>query len=315
MTPASDSILLRLSGLTHRYGDRLALDQVSLEVRQGEIFGFIGPNGGGKTTLFRLLTTLRPPQVGSITLGGVSYADDLTGIRARIGCVFQHPALDKKLKVVENLRHQGRLYGLGGRALETRIAELLERFGLADRAGSMVQDLSGGLQRRVEIAKALLHRPQVLLMDEPSTGLDPGIRMELWDYYERLRREDGVTLLMTSHLLEEAERCDRIAILDQGRIIAQGAPAALRASLGGRILRLESGDAEALATRVRGLTPHPVEVRGRVVTLRLPEGAADEAARLVRELEGASESLHLARPTLADVYQAKVGRVWNGDNS
>jgi ABC-2 type transport system ATP-binding protein len=315
MTPSADSTLIRLSGLTHHYGERRALDQVSLEVGQGEIFGFLGPNGGGKTTLFRLLTTLRPPQAGSITLGGVSYVGDLAAVRARIGCVFQHPALDKKLKVAENLRHQGRLYGLCGRALEARIGELLERFGLADRAGSMVQDLSGGLQRRVEIAKALLHRPEVLLMDEPSTGLDPGIRTELWDYYERLRREDGITLMMTSHLLEEAERCDRIAILDQGRIIVQGAPAALRAALGGRILRLESGDAEALAGRVRGLTPHPVEVRGRGVAVLLPEDAGGEAARLVRELEGAVESVHLARPTLADVYQAKVGRVWNGGQS
>jgi len=315
MTSPSDSVLLRLSGLTHRYGDRLALDNVSLEVRRGEIFGFLGPNGGGKTTLFRLLTTLRAPQAGTIELGGVPYTGDLVAVRARIGCVFQHPALDKKLKVAENLRHQGRLYGLSGAALEARLEELLARFGLADRAGSLVQDLSGGLHRRVEIAKALLHRPDVLFMDEPSTGLDPGIRMELWDYYERLRREDGITLLMTSHLLEEAERCDRIAILDQGRIIAEGAPSALRTALGGRILRLESGDAEALATRVRGLTPHPVELRGRALTVRLPEGASDEAARLVRELEGASESLHLARPTLADVYQAKVGRVWNGENS
>lgn len=307
--------LLRARGLSHRYGERVALDGVDLEVGRGEIYGFLGPNGGGKTTLFRLLTTLRAPQAGTIELDGRPYGEDLAGVRRRMGCVFQHPALDKKLKVAENLRHQGHLYGMWGRQLEERIGELLERFGLKERAGSLVQDLSGGLQRRVEIAKALLHRPQILLMDEPSTGLDPGIRMELWEYYERLRREDGITLLMTTHLLEEGERCDRVAILDGGRKIVEGAPAALREALGGRLLRLHVDDPEGVAVRVRGLTPHPVEVAGREVVVRLPQGASDDAAALIGSLNGAIRALHLERPTLGDVYQAKVGRVWEGGRS
>jgi ABC-2 type transport system ATP-binding protein len=303
--------LYQLTGLTYRYGERLALSDFSLEIAAGEIFGFLGPNGGGKTTLFKLLTTLRSLQEGEIVLDGASYRGPLREIRSRIGCVFQSPALDKKLQVVENLRHQGHLYGLQGTDLAARIDALLERFGLSDRRTSLVQDLSGGLQRRVEIAKALLHRPRILLMDEPSTGLDPGIRLELWEFYEQLRRKDGITLLMTTHLLEEAERCDRIALLDQGRIIAEGAPQALRASMGGRILRLTaSGDVEALATQARGWTKHAVEIQGHEVLIRLPEGAEADAAALIREAGAGVESVNLARPTLADVYQAKVGRTW-----
>ncbi|MDX6766520.1 MAG: ATP-binding cassette domain-containing protein [Candidatus Methylacidiphilales bacterium] len=304
--------LLHIQNLTYRYGERVALREFSLGVNAGEIFGFLGPNGGGKTTLFKLLTTLRAPQEGEIHLGDDSYRGPLDAIRARIGCVFQHPALDKKLKVAENLRHQGHLYGLGGGELESRIDALLARFGLTERKQSFVQDLSGGLQRRVEIAKALLHRPQILLMDEPSTGLDPGIRMELWEYYEQMRREDGLTLLMTTHLLEEAERCDRIVLLDEGRIIAEGAPQALRESLSGRILRLSGGNLQELAVRVKSLTTHTVEVQAREVVVRLPTGAEDEAARIIREIGAAAESVNLARPTLADVYQAKVGRTWAG---
>lgn len=301
----------QLSGLTYRYGERVALQDFNLAVGSGEIFGFLGPNGGGKTTLFKLLTTLRPLQDGDIVLDGASYRGRLDEIRARIGCVFQYPALDKKLKVGENLRHQGHLYGLRGADLDKRIDFLLERFGLVDRKGSTVEALSGGLQRRVEIAKALLHRPQILLMDEPSTGLDPGIRMELWEYYEQLRREDGITILMTTHLLEEAERCDRIVLLDQGKIIAQGAPQALRETLGGRILRLTgTAEVDALAAQVKAVTSHPVEIQGREVLVHLPDGAEEEAARIIREIGGRAESVNLARPTLADVYQAKVGRNW-----
>lgn len=302
--------LLEMKNLTYRYGERVALQDFQLEILAGEIFGFLGPNGGGKTTLFKLLTTLRPLQDGEILLDGASYRGPLVAIRSRIGCVFQYPALDKKLTVGENLMHQGHLYGLAGGELAGRIDQLLGRFGLSDRKKSYVQELSGGLQRRVEIAKALLHRPQILLMDEPSTGLDPGIRMELWEYYEQMRREDGLTILMTTHLLEEAERCDRIVLLDQGRMIANGEPQALRESLGGRILRLASSDVEGLAAKIRGLTTQPVEIQGREVLVRLVAGADEEAARLIREAGSAADAVNLARPTLGDVYQAKVGRNW-----
>jgi ABC-2 type transport system ATP-binding protein len=302
--------LLQMKDLAYHYGERAGLREFSLEIQAGEIFGFLGPNGGGKTTLFKLLTTLRPLQKGEIHLDGASYRGPLEAIRSQIGCVFQYPALDKKLTVAENLRHQGHLYGLNGPDLVQRMDALLARFGLGDRKKSLVQELSGGLQRRVEIAKALLHRPKVLLMDEPSTGLDPGIRMELWEYYEQMRKDDGLTLLMTTHFLEEAERCDRVVLLDQGQIIAQGPPQSLREALGGRILRLSSPDAEALAATVRSLTKEPVEIQGREILVRLADGAEEEAARIIREVGRGADSINLARPTLGDVYQAKVGRSW-----
>src|SRR6185503_11397498 len=219
--PATAAPALTTNELTHRYGERVALDRVSIGVAAGEIFGLLGPNGGGKTTLFRILSTLVRPTSGSATILGLDLLRDTGALRSRLGVVFQAPSLDKKLKVRENLAHQGHLYGLAGAALRRRIDHLLLEFNLRDRAGDLVETLSGGLQRRVEIAKSLLHRPELLLLDEPSTGLDPGARIDLWQTLYRLRDQQGVTALLTTHLMEEAERCDRVAIIDLGRIVAE----------------------------------------------------------------------------------------------
>ncbi len=237
---------LATSELTHRYGERVALDHVSLQVAPREIFGLLGPNGGGKTTLFRILSTLVRPTSGSATILGLDLLRDTGSLRSRIGVVFQAPSLDKKLKVRENLTHQGHLYGLSGTALRERIDHLLLEFHLRDRTGDLVETLSGGLQRRVEIAKSLLHRPELLLLDEPSTGLDPGARIDLWQTLYRLRDQQGVTVLLTTHLMEEAERCDRVAIIDQGKIVASGTPEKLRAEIGGDVISARSQDATLL---------------------------------------------------------------------
>src|SRR5882724_1123835 len=180
-----DVALLAVETLTHRYGERVALNKVSFEVARGEIFGLLGPNGGGKTTLFRILSTLIKPREGSVRMFGTDIGSNQGEIRRRIGVVFQSPGLDRKLTVLENLRHQGHLYNLRGPELQSRIDELLSRFGMADRKSDLVETLSGGQRRRVELAKGLLHKPQVLLLDEPSTGLDPRVRRELSDYLER----------------------------------------------------------------------------------------------------------------------------------
>ncbi|HUR38220.1 MAG TPA: ABC transporter ATP-binding protein, partial [Planctomycetota bacterium] len=237
---------VEIDGLTHRYGERLALDGVSFSVRKGEVFGLLGPNGGGKTTLFKILSTALRPTSGSARIEGVDVRDD--AVRRRIGVVFQAPGLDQKLTVAENLLHQGHLYGLRGAALRRRIDEELGRFKLSDRARDRVEKLSGGLQRRVELAKALLHQPEILLLDEPSTGLDPGARRDLWD---ALRSLKGVTVLLTTHLLEEAERCDRLAILHKGKLVALGAPLDLRGEIGGDVVTIRAKDAEALAAAIR----------------------------------------------------------------
>ncbi|MFM8285753.1 MAG: ATP-binding cassette domain-containing protein, partial [Planctomycetaceae bacterium] len=231
---------IEIDQVSFRYGAKLALDQLSLAVPQGSLFGLLGPNGGGKTTLFRLLTTLAPVQSGRIKVGGLDLATAPDRVRRAIGVTFQAPSLDRRLTVHENLACHGRLYGLSGAPLHQRIDQLLGQLGLGDRRRDRVDSLSGGLARRVEIAKGLLHAPQLLLLDEPSSGLDPGARIDLWRYLRTLQSDAGVTVLLTTHLMEEAEKCAELALLDRGRVVARGSPAALRAELGGDCLTLRS---------------------------------------------------------------------------
>jgi ABC-2 type transport system ATP-binding protein len=206
---------VQVENVVFRYGARTALAGVTFEVGRGEIFGLLGPNGGGKTTLFRILSTLLEPAEGRALIFGHDVAKEPLEARRRIGVVFQNQSLDRRLSVEENLVCQGRLYGLKGAELKSRIEDAMLRTGVADRRADSVESLSGGLRRRVELAKCLLHRPQLLLLDEPSTGVDPAVRLDFWNYLRRLREEQGVTVLLTTHLLEEADKCDRLAILDQ----------------------------------------------------------------------------------------------------
>jgi ABC-2 type transport system ATP-binding protein len=298
---------LTTNRLTHRYGDRVALDQVSLRVNAREIFGLLGPNGGGKTTLFRILSTLVRPTTGSASILGLDLARDTGAIRRRLGVVFQAPSLDKKLTVRENLAHQGHLYGLSGKSLGERIDHLLLEFDLHDRRRDLVETLSGGLQRRVEIAKCLLHRPEILLLDEPSTGLDPGARIDLWQTLYRLRDQEGVTVLLTTHLMEEAERCDRVAIIDRGKIVAEGAPEELRSRIGGEVISARTQDATSLGERIVSSLGVEVSVLNDEVRIEQPDGASF-IAKLVATFPGEIDSVTLAKPTLEDVFIAKTGR-------
>ena len=294
-----------VEGLTHRYGERAALDGVAFSVRAGEVFGLVGPNGGGKTTLFKILSTALVPTSGTARVAGIDVRDG--AVRRKIGVVFQSPSLDGKLTVAENLLHHGHLYGLSGTELRRRIGEELARFGLADRAGDRVEKLSGGLQRRVELAKSLLHRPEVLLLDEPSTGLDPGARRDLWD---ALRGLKGVTVLLTTHLLEEAERCDRLAILHKGRVVALGEPLTLRAEIGGDVVTVRTREAEKLAAGIREkLGESPQVVDG---TVRLARDRGHEfVGRLVEAFPGMIESVTVAKPSLEDVFMSKTRELWS----
>jgi ABC-2 type transport system ATP-binding protein len=293
--------------LVHRYGERVALNQVSLRVAAGEIFGLLGPNGGGKTTLFRILSTLVRPTSGSARIFGLDLIRDRGVLRRRIGVVFQAPSLDKKLKVRENLAHQGHLYGLAGSGLRDRIDHLLVEFNLRDRADDLVETLSGGLQRRVEIAKSLLHRPELLLLDEPSTGLDPGARIDLWQTLYRLRDQQDVTVLLTTHLMEEAERCDRVAIIDRGTIVAKGEPQQLRAEIGGDVISARSEDATSLGERISKRFGVEVSVLNDEVRIEQREGASF-ITKLVETFPGEIDSVTLAKPTLEDVFIARTGR-------
>lgn len=299
-------MIIRVQNLTHRYDKRTALDAVSFEVPAGAIFGLLGPNGGGKSTLFRILATMMTPTSGQVTIAGLDVVRRPDEVRRRIGVVFQSQSLDRKLTVLENLIAQGHLYGLAGSRLRTRIDEVLGRLGLGDRAGDLVERLSGGLRRRVEIAKALLHEPSILLMDEPSTGLDPGARRELADYVASLRERHGMTVFLTTHLLDEAERCDRLLLLHQGRRVAEGTPAELKSRVGGDVVVLEVANLEAMRHRIsERFGVQPVAANG---MLRVEIGNGHRfVTEVVEAFPGAVQSIALHKPTLEDVFLDETG--------
>ena len=300
--------MIEVRNLTHRYGDRVALSNVGFEVKRGEIFGLLGPNGGGKSTLFRVLATMMAPTEGSAAIAGHDVVREPAAVRRKVGVVFQTQSLDKALTVEENLRAQGHLHGLSGATLGERMEGAMARLGLDDRRKDLVETLSGGLRRRVEIAKALLHRPQVLLMDEASTGLDPAARRDLSRHVEELRAQDGVTILLTTHILEEAARCDRLILLHQGRIVAAGSPGGLCARIGGDVVVLQSADydAQPLAAQIAqrfGVGAVAIDGQVRVEI----ENGHRFIADVVEAFPGAIESVGLHKPSLEDVFMKETG--------
>lgn len=303
---------IEVRDLVKKFGDRRALDGISLEVRRGEIFCLLGPNGGGKSTLFRILATLSLPDSGTALIGGNNTVSEAAEVRARLGVVFQSPSLDGKLTIRENLRCGGALYGLAGAQLESLIDEAVKALDLSERLNDIVETLSGGLQRRAEIAKCLLIRPEVLLLDEPSTGLDPGARLDLWAALENLRSQHGVTALCTTHLMEEAARADRVGIVSEGKLVALGTPEELTASIGGDVISLgvckEMG-ADQLAKTITTKTGVPATVVEGEVRIEHSE-AYSFASRLAGEFPKEILSLRIAHPSLEDVFIAKTGRLF-----
>jgi ABC-2 type transport system ATP-binding protein len=300
---ASDAYALavEVEDLHHFYAGREALGGVSFSVARGEMFALLGPNGGGKTTLFKILSTLMPPTSGAVRLWGHDLFREPLLVRQRLGVVFQHPSLDRKLTVIENLKHHGHLYGLAGSELQRRAQAMLTRVGLADRANDLVETLSGGLQRRAELAKGLLHGPDILVLDEPNTGLDPAARRDFMNYLQHLREQEGITILLTTHFMEEAERCDRVGILHEGKLVALGAPDALKQSIGGDIVVIHSPDPHGLQKKLRerfGCESTLVDS-----TLRVERPRGHEFIRdAVEAFPGEITSATFGKPTLEDVF-------------
>jgi ABC-2 type transport system ATP-binding protein len=299
--------VIEVENLTHQYGTKVSLLGLTFSVGKGEIFGFLGPNGGGKTTVFKILSTFFSCAPGQVKVAGLDLKGNQAAIRRKLGVVFQAPALDKKLKVRENLEHQGRLYGLSGGRLRSRIDRDLEKLGLKERSEERVETLSGGLQRRVELAKALLHDPEILILDEPTTGLDPSARREFWGHLESARAAQGVTVLVTTHFLEEADRCDRLLLLDQGQKVALGKPEQLKAEIGGEVLRIKAAGPEGLMRKVSDKLGVRVLLAGGDLQIEHPR-ARDLVAPLLEAFPKEILSITLGPPTLEDVFLHRTGR-------
>jgi ABC-2 type transport system ATP-binding protein len=301
--------VVEVRNLSHTYGSRKALDGVSFTVGRGEVFGFLGPNGSGKTTLFRLLCTLIPPPVDAVRILGHDPAIDRDAVRKEIGVVFQSPALDKQLTAEENLTHHGHLYGLRGATLRARVMESLAAFGLADRAKERVEKFSGGMRRRVELAKGLLQRPRVLLLDEPSTGLDPSARIELWRQVREVAAS-GVTVLVTTHLMEEADLCSRLAILRLGKLLACDTPAALKQRIGGDVITLTTTNPAGVRDAIRQKLNVETDLVEGAVRLERQQGH-QFIPQLIEAAPGLVDAVSVGKPTLQDVFIHLTGQTLN----
>jgi ABC-2 type transport system ATP-binding protein len=311
LAPAEPAAI-SVRGLRKAYGDVHALAGVDLEVAAASVLGLLGPNGAGKTTLVRILATLLEPDAGTASVAGMDVVREAAQVRQRIGLAGQYAAVDENLTGLENLTMFGRLYGMARRAARSRGEELLERFELAEAARRVVKTYSGGMRRRLDLAAALVARPPVLFLDEPTTGLDPRSRLGLWEVIERLV-DQGTTVLLTTQYLDEADRlADRIAVIDRGRVIAEGTPDQLKDRVGGERLevRLERASdrqraAEALAT----MSDEAMSLDGTVLrlTVRSRQGAIVQAVRLLSDAGIGVDDLSLRRPTLDDVFLTLTG--------
>ncbi|MCA9059671.1 MAG: ABC transporter ATP-binding protein [Planctomycetaceae bacterium] len=293
--------------IAYRYGTQDALRGVNLQLSSGGWLGLLGPNGSGKTTLFRLLSTLIPVQRGTIQVLGHDVSTAAAAVRSHLGVTFQSAALDVRLTVRENLKCGGILFGLTGRTLRQRINDVLEQFTLTDRQHSLVGDLSGGLKRRVELAKCLLHRPRILLLDEPTNGLDPRARQEFWETIRQDREQRGTTIVVATHLMHEAELCDQLLLMDRGLVVGQGSPAELQASLDGERLTIRCRAPQQLQQPLQALLECDLVAAGAALIGR-PQNAAARIAAVVAQFREEILSIELARPSLEDVFLERTGR-------
>ncbi|HEY1922955.1 MAG TPA: ATP-binding cassette domain-containing protein [Tepidisphaeraceae bacterium] len=309
--PETETIV-EIDRLSHSYGKRPALVDLSLNVRRGEIFGFLGPNGSGKTTLFRILCTLIAAPSGTVKIFNLDLAQNREEIRRHLGVVFQSASLDKQLTADENLRQQGHLYGLRGAELSRRIDRLLERVNLLDRRHERVEGFSGGMRRRVELAKGMLNQPRVLLLDEPSTGLDPAARIDMWNYLTDVQRSDGVTILLTTHLMDEADRCSRLAIMDRGKLAVCDTPAAMKERIGGDVISLKTNESSRVAEIIRAKFQLETETVDGIVRIERQRGH-EFVPQLIEALPGLIESVSVGKPTLEDVFIHVTGRFFRDE--
>jgi ABC-2 type transport system ATP-binding protein len=293
--------------LAKRYGDVEAVRGIDFEVAPGETFGFLGPNGAGKSTTINMLCTLVRPTAGSATVAGFDVVAERLAVRRSIGLVFQDTTLDSYLTAAENLRFHAELYGLPRSGLSERIADVLELVGLGDRSGALVLTFSGGMRRRLEIARGLLHAPRVLFLDEPTIGLDPQTRASIWEYLGALRERESMTIFLTTHYMDEAEHCDRIAIIDEGVIATTGSPAELKAGVGADRVAFSTAEPGRAIAALRERFGVEGSLHEGEVICHVPAGDRF-VPRLFAELGVEIDSVGVARPSLDDVFMSWTGR-------
>ncbi|HEU4702199.1 MAG TPA: ATP-binding cassette domain-containing protein [Conexibacter sp.] len=299
-------LAVEVRGLVKRFGDVEAVRGIDLDVDAGETFGFLGPNGAGKSTTISMLCTLLKPDAGSARVAGHDVVTERDAVRRSIGLVFQDPTLDGYLSAEQNLRFHAELYGVPKALVPDRMRLVLEMVGLWERRGSLVQTFSGGMKRRLEIARGLLHAPRVLFLDEPTVGLDPQTRASIWRYIEELKAAEDVTIFLTTHYMDEAEHCDRIAIMDQGRVIALDTPQALKASVGKDRVQLQVDDADAAIAALRERFGLEATLAEGHVTIAVAAGEAF-VPRVFAELGVPIKGVSVARPSLDDVFMSYTG--------
>jgi ABC-2 type transport system ATP-binding protein len=302
----NDSKAIEVDELSKRFGDFTAVDGISFDVPRGEIFGFLGPNGAGKTTTISMLCTLLKPTSGTARISGFDVSKQSSDVRREIGIVFQDTTLDDRLTARENLIFHGEVYGMARSDIIERSSDVLERVGLTDRAGDRVLTFSGGMKRRLEIARGLMHSPTALFLDEPTVGLDPQSRRGLWGYAQSLREAEGVTIFLTTHYMDEAEACDRIAIIDNGQIIALDTPSGLKARLGGDVITVSAADNQRLGDEIRSV--FEIETRQEQEGLEFRVDRGDQfVPTLFARLSTPIETVAIRRPTLDDVFVELTG--------
>jgi ABC-2 type transport system ATP-binding protein len=304
--PRDDKVAVSVSGLTKRYGDIEAVRGIDLEVRAGETFGFLGPNGAGKSTTIKVLCTLAKPTSGSAQVAGHDVVAERDAVRRNIGLVFQDTTLDSYLTAEQNLRFHADLYAVPKTAVAPRIKQVLDMVGLWDRRDSLVSTYSGGMQRRLEIARGLLHAPYVLFLDEPTVGLDPQTRSSIWTYINELKSREDITIFLTTHYMDEAEHCDRIAIIDHGKIVAIDTPEALKASVGKDRVQIQTADDAAAIDELGAKFGLKAGIHEGAVTFSVDSGE-QFVPRLFAELSVPIRSVSVSRPSLDDVFMSYTG--------
>jgi ABC-2 type transport system ATP-binding protein len=297
---------ISVKDLRKRFGDFEAVKGVNFEVKTGEVFGFLGPNGAGKTTTINMLCTLTKPSEGSAEVAGFDVVAARDDVRRHIGLVFQDPTLDGYLTAEQNLRLHAELYGVESKVVKPRMEQVLKMVGLWERRDGQVMTFSGGMRRRLEIARGLMHSPRVLFLDEPTIGLDPQTRASIWGYIRQLQQSEEITIFMTTHYMDEAEFCGRIAIMDGGEVVALDTPEALKEAVGADRIRIETADDEKAIARLGKHFGLEATVSEGVVSFAVADGEAF-VPRLFAELEVPIKSVSLSRPTLDDVFMSHTG--------